>query len=123
MKKKHSEKCKTKPCTCDGYHTFEELYEHRFALFIAAARLQARSEQLVGRAEKTPYVWRSKLHSDGTMFDDWFILGIGYFEGLQITYHLPIEKWEDTSFAKTLHNAPKYDGHTSDDIIKRLKNL
>lgn len=43
--------------------------------------------------------------------------------GTQITYHLPIDRWEECSFAETLDKAPKWDGHTSADVITRLKNL
>ena len=113
--KEHSIKCKKRPCTCDGYHTFEELYEHRMVLFIA---LGSRTQELL----EENITWRSKLHSDGTMFEGgWFILGINTKKGKQVTYHLPIRFWEETKFAKTLERAPKWDGHTSDDVLKRLK--
>ena len=112
MKKKHSEKCKTKPCTCDGYHTFDELYEHRILLFIELCR------------RMNGVVWCSVLHSDGSKYEDWFILGIHKGEGFQITYHLPSRYWDEVcDFAEVLEKAPKYDGHTSDDIIKRLSSL
>jgi len=96
----------------DGYHTFGELYEHRITLFIKLCSLLITKE-----------VWRSKLHSDGTMFDGWFIMGINQAKGYQITYHLPIEKWGDTEFAETLDKAPEWDGHTPDDVLKRIKDL
>lgn len=115
----HSPKCPAysdsmRECTCDGYHTFDELYEHRFALYIALCKLL--QEDLIP-------VWRSKLHSDGTSFDGWFILGIGKIRGKQITYHLPLSKWEETNFAETRKKAPTFDGHTSDDVLVRIKRL
>jgi len=116
--KQHSTKCPkittaTEDCTCDGYHTFDELYDHRIALFIALSK----------KWERDISVWRSKLHADGSNFDDWFILGIDKREERQITYHLPIDKWDDCDYAETLDKAPEWDGHTSDDVLERIKNL
>jgi hypothetical protein len=99
----------------DGYHTFDELYEHRVNLYIALC------SHIVERGVLK--VWRSKLHSDGSSFNGWFILGINKEKGKQITYHLPIDKWEETNFVEELPKAPKYDGHTSNDILKRIKTL
>jgi hypothetical protein len=103
----------------DSYHTFNELYNHRIVLFIALCK--AYSED-VTEYKHVP-IWRSKLHYDGTMFDDWFVMGIGKEKGKQITYHLPIKKWEDTYFAETLKNAPEWDGHTSEDVISRIGKI
>jgi hypothetical protein len=96
----------------DGYHTFDELYEHRRILFIALCK-RIRPER----------VWRSKLHSDGSRYDGWFILGIDRLPDEQITYHLPIALWEATSFAQTLDKAPTFDGHTPADVLERLQRL
>src|SRR5678809_268762 len=57
----------------DGYHTMEELYNHRYALFIALCRIYDNYVTPLGCRVKC---WKSKLHSDGTMFDDSFILGM-----------------------------------------------
>lgn len=98
----------------DGYHTFAELYDHRIALWIALCQSL--------EAEGT-MVWRSKLHSDGSCFFGWFVLGIGYEKGEQITYHLPLEEWDRCKFAKEVERAPEFDGHTSADVLKRIKEL
>lgn len=103
----------------DGYHTFDELYEHRITLFIALCRAYAKDVT----EYKSLLIWRSKLHSDGTMFDGGFIMGIGKETGKQITYHLPMSDWRETDFAETLENAPLFDGHTADDVLNRLKEL
>ncbi len=95
----------------DGHHTFGELYEHRVMLFIKLCELTDLSS------------WKSKAHSDGSVWKDWFILGIFREKGKQITYHLPIAKWDECSFAETLDKAPEWDGHTSADVLKRLRNL
>lgn len=77
----------------DGYHTFNELYDHRAALFIALAAHVAANED-------TGYVWRSKLHSDGSAYNGWFVMGIGVKPGEQITYHLPMSRWDDTEWVE-----------------------
>lgn len=99
----------------DGYHTFTELYEHRIVLFIALCKIVS--------SWKAIDVWRSERHSDGSKYDGWFVLGMGRRKGEQITYHLPMIKWEETNFAQTRKKAFKFDGHTSYDVLQRLKLL
>lgn len=94
----------------DGFHTFGELYEHRITLFIALARALVHARTL-------KYIWRFKTD------DNWFLLGINKREGEQITYHLPISKWDQTEFADTVSARPLYDGHTSQDVLDRLNKL
>jgi hypothetical protein len=125
--KQHAAKCKTRDinfaagnqipreCDCDGYHTFEELYDHRITLYITLCAIL--------RLHTNLPIWRSKKHSDGTEWKGWFILGISEMKGRQITYHLPIERWDETTYALTYEQAPEWDGHTSDDVISRLKTL
>ena len=96
----------------DGYHTFGELYQHRNSLFIALCRAHPEIPR-----------WRSKLHLDGTGFEGWFVLGLGKEKGKQISYHLPLSMWEETIFAETLDRASEFDGHKSEDVLKRLKDL
>jgi len=95
----------------DGYHTFGQLYDHRITLYIALAKKMASD------------VWRSVHHSDGSMYEGWFILGINKEKGKQITYHIPMERWEETDFAENLPMAPEWDGHTSEDVLNRIKNI
>lgn len=98
----------------DGFHIMDELYDHRITLFIALCK----------RLEKDDFpVWRSKLHSDGTSFEGWFIFGIEKGTGAQMTYHLPLDRWEETNFAEDLENAPEWDGHSPADVLERLKKL
>jgi len=132
MKKEHAMKCRlsinmgfnhdmtpmpVEDCTCDGYHTFDELYDHRITIFIALCRM----------LDVTAYeIWRSKRHSDGEICfgtGTQFVLGMGKEKGEQITYHIPVERWDETDFAETLEKAPEWDGHTSDDVIERLKRV
>lgn len=121
--KQHSMKCPKlhgEECKCDGYHTFDELYEHRIALFIALCKQINRQPY---SEDKKYGLWRSELHSDGTNYKGWFILGIGKEKGKQITYHIPAKYWQDTGFAETLEKAPDFDGHTPEDVLIRLENL
>ena len=98
----------------DGYHTFGELYAHRIELYITVCRILA--------AELC--VWMSYKNSDGQKLFDWFILGIEHEKGLQITYHLPNNRWDECSqFAGILDKAPDYDGHTAKDVLDRLQKL
>lgn len=88
----------------DGYHTFSELYKHRMILF-----------SVICNSNKDK-AWKSKLHDDGTMFDDYFIVGIKTKDG-DFTYHYHIDNW-DMFKIKELKRAPVWDGHTSDDIVR-----
>lgn len=109
----------------DGYHTFKELYDHRITLFIALCRSMSDFSYYqcdVPDRLKLP-VWRSKINGDGSAWELYFIMGVGKENGQQITYHIPIERWEETSFAETLDQAPEFDGHTSADVLERLKQL
>jgi len=93
----------------DGYHTFNELYEHRCTLFLVL---------MLTMPEKS---WISTKYEDGTILDEWFIAGIDLTEGT-VSYHLPINMWSLAckTTASILDRAPKWDGHTSSDVVKRL---
>lgn len=105
----------------DGYHTFGDLYEHRIQLFITLCRFLHWSFRRTSNDESP--VWKSMNHADGTRLEGWFILGVSHEIGKQISYHLPISKWEQCYFANELVHAPKWDGHTSSDVLERLKKL
>lgn len=92
----------------DGYHTFEELYYHRMVLFSIICN------------QNKDKAWKSKIHADGTMYDNYFIVGITTDEG-DFTYHYE-EKYWNWFNVKELERAHKWDGHTSSDI-KRLLSL
>lgn len=111
----------------DGYHTIAELYDHRITLYIALCRIISickviTTEDLEHLKSIRP--WRSKTHSDGKpAYEGWFIMGIGKEPGKQTSYHIPLARWDETDFAETLDKAPEWDGHTSDDVLNRLKSL
>ncbi len=121
-KKKHAAGCMSlkfngaqgaRPCDCDGYHTFEELYDHRITLWVTFCRFLAANMNTVE-------VWRSRLHSDGSEFEGWFVLGVEKKKGQQMTYHLPMREWDATDFAETLERGPEFDGHNASDVLARL---
>jgi hypothetical protein len=94
----------------DGYHTFNELYHHRAVLFSVICN------SMPERA------WKSKLHDTGDMFDGMFIVGIETNEG-QATYHYDVDPYWDMFHVKELERAPKWDGHTPQDAIERIRRI
>lgn len=106
----------------DGYHSFDELYEHRLFLFISLLDMMTFtnsmcqvSEEVLGRTG----VWKSRKHSDGSEWEGWFIAGIGTVAGHMVTYHLPNRLWEHCA-APERELAPEFDGHTPNDVLQRL---
>lgn len=85
----------------DGYHTFDELYEHRYLLFINLCLLQP---------EKASW---TQEHYEG-----WDLLRL-YLPSGQISYHIP------KHFSYLYHNLivnrdDEWDGHTSSVVVSRL---
>ena len=95
--------------TSDGYHTFNELYEHRAVLFLA----------LLSETKEETF-WSFK-HSDGTMYDNYIIAGIKTPEGW-CTYHMKDTYLKYLDPSQQLEYAPVWDGHTSEDVLERLLN-
>lgn len=94
----------------DGYHTFDELYEHRCTLFLALMRAYPERS------------WISKTHFDGSEWDGWFIAGMRLPTG-DVTYHLPLGMWSLAcgTEAAVLERGYEWDGHTAADVVKRLQ--
>jgi len=90
----------------DRFHTFDELYYHRMILF-----------SIICNQDKNNS-WKSKLHSDGTMFEGYFIVGILTRQG-QYTYHYKLEYW-DLFEVEVFEKAPEWDGHKPEDIGRLL---
>lgn len=85
----------------DGYHTFEELYDHRVLLYIKLAI-------------HCPYPTFWKPHHPG-----WPVLFIETPSG-QISYHFP-EKFLPMVDGNIERNDDYvWDGHTSEDVLNRL---
>lgn len=96
--------------TSDGYHTFDELYDHRAKLFSVIVR------------DHRELAWKSALHHDGTMYDGMFIVGIET-PGGQATYHYDVDPYWELFDCKELDRAPGWDGHTSHQAIDRITAL
>lgn len=96
----------------DGYHTFDELYEHRHMLLMA---LFKRCPDLA---------WISATHSNGKEIDGWFIAGMNLPSGA-ISYHLPVRLWSLACIdgVTVLPFAPPWDGHMSKDVLERLRRF
>lgn len=93
----------------DGYHTYNELYEHRMFLFSILCYIFKQ------------HAWKSWRHDDGTMFTDMFIVGLTTPEG-DYTYHFNKEHWDNFN-ARVLTHAPEWDGHKPEDITRLLSLL
>jgi hypothetical protein len=91
----------------DGYHTFKELYEHRYLLFLNFAKANIHQ------------AWKFRKNADGQEWPGWFGLGVFPDEGEQITYHLPIKYWDAINCSSFDIN-PYFDGHNSDEVLVRL---
>ena len=93
----------------DGYHTFDELYHHRAVLFAVICNTYPDK------------AWKSKQHDDPDfpMYDGMFIVGIKTPDG-QATYHYNLDPYWDIFNVKEIERAPKYDGHTPDEAIRRI---
>ncbi|MBO7211864.1 MAG: hypothetical protein J6V44_12775 [Methanobrevibacter sp.] len=107
----------------DGYHTFNELYEYR-ALYNAAF-----FNGLVVHVEKTGDwvvnydVHKSKKHSDGEdcFGGGWFIVMAELPTG-QISNHYPMKDWDLFNIPEK-EKANKWDGHTPQDVAKRMREF
>ena len=98
----------------DGYHTFAELYEHRYSLMLALMRALPR------------ICWFSRRHADGELpfgSDDWFIVG-AELPGAPITYHLPAALYSlaQKTGALELPAGRPWDGHSAADVVHRLRD-
>lgn len=94
----------------DGYHSFEKLYEHRRKL-----------SNLIFQTYPQ-FAWKSKAHSDGSIWNGLFIVGVSIPNVGEYTYHYHTEFWDEFE-VKELDRAPIYDGHTPDSIDRLFKLL
>jgi hypothetical protein len=91
----------------DGYHTFNELYEHRNLLFI----------RLINNLVHTRDAWKSKSNYVGTQFGGFFVAGISDV----VTYHIPLKYWELCKVPEVSRG--KWNGHNSNDVLYNLEHL
>lgn len=105
----------------DWFHSFDELYDHRIALFIALCR-HYQSSMSMQLGEPQSVCFKSEKHSDGTAWEGWFIMQLNTTAG-QISYHLPMKFWDDCDMAETLEVAHEWDGHTPSQVVERLLQI
>jgi hypothetical protein len=106
--------------TSDGFHTFKELYEMR--LLLTASLFNEWADDPLNNS---PWVLKSRLHSDGSIpFNDpnWFIVVAETREG-QISFHYEVKDWGLFHKVPEVTLPPKYDGHTTSDVADRLRKL
>lgn len=98
----------------DGFHTFKELYD--FRLVYNAAWFNLLQNQKIE-------VYKSKKHLDGQLCfgGGWFIV-IANLPNGQISNHYSLEFWDYFKIPE-VHIPDEYDGHTSQDVLKRIKQF
>lgn len=92
----------------DGYHTFDELYEHRCLLYAAWV-------QMVRHCIDVEVYWVPEH------FEGWDLLVVE-MEGVgQVSYHLPekLRYLYERNVVKAL-DEHTFDGHTPDEVLKRI---
>lgn len=100
----------------DGYHTFQELYD--FRKVYNAALFNEWSKLGIYEVHKS---WR---HNDGELAfgGGWFIV-VALLPSGQISNHYEAKDWDLFKCAKTYKALFEFDGHTSLDVINRIKSL
>ena len=114
----------------DGYHTYKELYEFRkvynAALFNEWAENLDTSSDFGQALFNVPKynVHKSWRHSDGELCfgGGWFIVSAMLPTGL-ISNHYKAEDWDLFKIPEVEKALFEFDGHTSQDVLNRLKKL
>ncbi len=103
----------------DGYHTFEELYEHRNLLWIlfTTQASQARLGYLI--ADGKPSIFWVRDH-----YPEWDLILMRTDFG-QMSYHVPnrYRPLYGHIIPEVAKDNYEYDGHLSEDVIKRMEAL
>lgn len=99
----------------DGYHTFDELYDHRRALNAALFQLIA--------ITTTYEVVKAKFHHDGTMFAGGYFVVIAYLPQGQVSYHYTLDHWDEFQIPAVERPTIPWDGHQAGDTITRLQEF
>lgn len=111
----------------DGYHTHEELYEFR-KLYNAclfnewAARFPITNPD--GTVAYKYSVHKSLRHHDGELCfgGGWFIV-VAMLPTGQISNHYKMKDWDLFQVPEEEKALFEFDGHTGEDVLKRLKDL
>ena len=120
----------------DGYHTFDELYEFRkvynavlfnewAAPLMSKLAAMERGEIVQANMVFAKYdVHKSWKHSDGGLCfgGGWFIV-VAVLPTGQISNHYEAKDWDLFKIPETETAKHEFDGHTSNDVLERLKLL
>lgn len=111
----------------DGYHTFDELYEFRKVYNAALFNEWGQTQTLCLnplRVTKQYDVHKSWRHHDGELCfgGDWFIV-VAMLPTGQISNHYHKDDWDLFRIPEVEKAKYPFDGHTSKDVLERLKNL
>lgn len=104
----------------DKLRNFDELYDFRMVYNALLFNEWHKHDEVE--------VYKSKRHSDGSIpfeddSDDWFIVIAILPEGKHISNHYHMKYWDYFKIPEYKKAKDEYDGHTSDDVLNRLKEL
>ena len=127
-----------KEMVSDGFHTFKELYQFRkvynAALFNEWAKVAMEIKALEDQGNWVSYtkgsdiakydVHKSWKHYDGELCfgGGWFIV-VAMLPTGQISNHYEAKDWDLFKIPETEKALFEFDGHTSKDVLERLKSL
>ena len=110
----------------DGWHTFSGLYDIRLAYNVALFNEWAQqcNEDTLATGNPKHDVHKSTRHHNGELCfgGGWFIVVANLPSG-QISNHYEMKHWDLFRVPSVEKAKYEWDGHTSEDIIKRLKEL
>ena len=111
----------------EGYHTFNELYEFRKiynAILFNEWAIKPAGFNNDGTIIPVFNVHKSWKHNDGELCfgGGWFIVSAMLPTGL-ISNHYKAEDWDLFKIPEVEKALYEFDGHTSEDVLNRLKKL
>lgn len=112
--------------TSDGYHTFAELYEFRKVYNAALFNQWGKMRQNIFDGNSVPLfdVHKSLKHNDGELCfgGGWFIV-VAILPTGQISNHYEAKDWGLFKIPEVEKAKYPFDGHTPNDVLKRLSAL
>jgi hypothetical protein len=108
----------------DSYHTFGELYEARKCLNAALFNEWADYHDRDEMPSPLHDVHKSWRHHDGELCfgGGWFIV-VAVLPTGQISYHYEAKDWDLFRIPEVEKAKYEFDGHTSADVLERLKTI
>lgn len=100
----------------DDYHSMQELYD--FRMIYNCLLFNQWYENSVFEVYKS-----KKHHDDEICFDGDFFIVVANLPSGQITNHYLIKYWDYFKIPEYERMKDEFDGHTSQDVLKRLKEV